>query len=54
MSLKPSRFMSPDVSEFWNGNFTTLSFEITEAQFNKMRLKVETDKKKQMHLYQVI
>ncbi|KAJ9087656.1 hypothetical protein DSO57_1030961 [Entomophthora muscae] len=45
--------MSPDVSEYWNGHFTTLAFEITQEQFSLMKQKIEEDKHQQLYPYQV-
>ncbi|CAG8535287.1 8163_t:CDS:10 [Paraglomus brasilianum] len=44
---------SPDVSEFWRGNYTVLAVEITAEEFEKIKLKVEGDQRDKEHTYQV-
>ncbi|ORX84295.1 hypothetical protein BCR32DRAFT_326015, partial [Anaeromyces robustus] len=45
MKIKPCKYMSPDVSEFWKGYYSTISVEITEEQFKKMKAKIEEDQR---------
>lgn len=44
---------SPDVSEFWNGTYTTLSIEITKEHFELMKRRIEHDQKNGEHTYQI-
>ncbi|KAI9597767.1 hypothetical protein BDF19DRAFT_434363 [Syncephalis fuscata] len=53
MKIKTSKFMSPDVSEYWNGPFTALSVEITQEQFEQMKMKIEHDQMNGDHTYQL-
>lgn len=53
MKTKTSQFYSPDLCEFWNGPFTTLSIEITSSQFLQMKEKMELDQRRQEHIYQL-
>ncbi|KAL1918238.1 uncharacterized protein VTP21DRAFT_3504 [Calcarisporiella thermophila] len=53
MKIKVSKFMSPDISEFWRGPYTVVSFEITERQFIKMKRQVEWDQMHREHTYQL-
>ncbi|RKP07058.1 hypothetical protein THASP1DRAFT_31126 [Thamnocephalis sphaerospora] len=53
MKIKTSKFMSPDVSEYWNGSYTVLSMQITEEQFYKMKAQIEHDQVNGDHTYQL-
>ncbi|OZJ06545.1 hypothetical protein BZG36_00504 [Bifiguratus adelaidae] len=53
MKIKPSKFMSPDICEFWRGPHTVCAFEITEKQFKRMRKQIEHDQKNREYTYQL-
>ncbi|RKP27601.1 hypothetical protein SYNPS1DRAFT_20910 [Syncephalis pseudoplumigaleata] len=52
MKIKASKFMSPDVSEYWNGPCTSLSVEVTKEQFERMKAQIEHDQINGDHTYQ--
>ena len=54
MKIKPSKFQSPDVSEYWKGNVTVLSVGITADQFLAIKKQLEYDQAHGEHTYQVL
>ncbi|KAJ3122161.1 hypothetical protein HK098_003079 [Nowakowskiella sp. JEL0407] len=54
MKIKISKLMSPDICEFWTGPYTTISFQITKTQFEKMKTQIELDQKRGEHVYQAM
>lgn len=53
MQIKTSQFQSPDISEFWNGPYTSIEIEISEEHFELAKKRIELDQRAQMHVYQL-
>ncbi|ORX44826.1 hypothetical protein BCR36DRAFT_414798 [Piromyces finnis] len=55
MRMKSCKYMSPDVSEFWKGYYSTISVEITKEQFEKIKAKIEEYQRlAEYHPYQLL
>ncbi|ORX84294.1 hypothetical protein BCR32DRAFT_277277 [Anaeromyces robustus] len=45
LRIKPCKFISPDLSEFWKGYYNSIAIEITKEQFEKIKNKINEDQK---------
>lgn len=51
LRTKEGELMSPDVSEFWGDDIHSIKMQITEKQFDAIKEKVESDKKRPIHYH---
>lgn len=53
LRLKKGHLMQPDVSEFWPWEISAIPVEITKEQFEKMKAKIEEDKRNDNLVFQL-